>query len=365
MVNYEYPPLGGGTAVCNQALVAQFRRRPDLKVDVLTTSPDKYQVVNLPPNVRMIKLDIGKNNRNLHHQSYRNLLVFFIKSSVWIFKNRSAYDLIHAYSGLPGSASAWLSGLPYIVSLGGADEPGYEPRHNLFWLMFKPLFGRIYQQAQSIDVNSLFLKKLVLRSWLDLKIKIISNGVDTKKFYPAAKAVTQPIILSTSRFGARKGVKFLIQALADIPHAQLWLAGSGIEEPKLKSLAQKLRLSSRIKFLGLVPRRRLPSLYRQAKIFVLPSLSESRSNALLEALASGLPVVATNIGGNPELVNNNNGLLVNPSDSHNTAIAIRTTLTKKWRLPRISAKYSWENCARQYRKIYSAFSKARPSSTNL
>jgi len=334
MINYEYPPLGGGTGIAGYYLLREFKKLP-VKVDLLTAKLAK--------------------NKNLHHQSYWDLLRFFWHSTIRTLKHRREYDLIHAFSGLPGSVTAWLSGKPYLVSFRGADEPGYEPRHVLLWKLIKPLMGYIYRRAGSRDANSQYLKKLVLKSWPDLKIKVISNGVDTNKFYPAKKPVKQPIILCTSRFGARKGVDYLIKAMALIPKAHLWLAGSGVLEPQLKQLVKQLHLSRRVKFLGLIPHNRLPALYRRARLFVLPSLSESQSNSLMEALASGLPVVATNIGGNPELVNNHNGILVPPGDSQALAGAINQALNINWPKISLNQKFSWQETVNEYLKFYQQY----------
>lgn len=329
MINYEYPPLGGGTAIACRYLLLALKKLP-VRVELLTFTK----------------------NKNFHHQSYWDLFKFFCRATYWTLKHKNNYDLIHAFSGLPGSVTAWLSGKPYIVSLRGADEPGYEPRHKLFWKLFKPLMGYIYRRAKSLDTNSLYLKKLVLKSWPDLKIQVISNGVDTAKFYPAKKPVKQPIILCTSRFGQRKGVEYLIRALTDIPRAQLWLAGGGLLEPKLKQLVKTLRLFRRVKFLGLVPHSQLPVLYRKAKVFVLPSLSESQSNSLLEALATGLPVIATDVGGNSELVNKNNGLLVPPADCQALALAINSALNQIRPKINPNQRYSWTTTAKQYWQLY-------------
>lgn len=328
IINYEYPPLGGGTGIACYYLLRELKKLP-IKVNLLT----------------------HQKNKNLHHQSYWDILKFFYTSTIWALKHKNNYDLIHAFSGLSGSATAWITGKPYLVSFRGADEPGYEPRHRLFWLVMKPLLGIIYRRARSLDANSRYLKQLVLKSWPDLKIKIIRNGVDTKKFYPAQRPVKQPIILSTSRFGQRKGMEYLIKAVAQVPQARLWLAGGGVLEPKLKQLARKLKISRRIKFLGPVAHDRLPALYRKAKIFVLPSLSESSSNSLLEALASGLPVVATNVGGSPELVNSRNGLLVPPADNRTLAGAINQLLSRPCRNKKIKLS-SWKENAIKYLKLY-------------
>ena len=356
LINYEYPPLGGGTGIANQYLVKKFKKLPNLTLDVLTSSVGSFQNRRLPPNTRLVRLNIGKNLHNLHHQSYLNLLRFFWHSTWWTLKHKKDYDLIHAFSGLPGGITAWLSGLPYLVSFRGAEEPGYEPRHDLLLKLIKPLLKVVYSRARSLDANSQYLKQLVLKSFPGLKIKVINNGVDRAKFYPPKNPVTQPIILCTSRFGARKGVEYLIQALALVPKAKLLLVGTGKLESKMKQLVRKLHLSSRVEWLGVVPHDRLGPIYRRAKIFVLPSLSESQSNSLLEALASGLPVVATNIGGNPELINSQNGILVPPADSQALAEAIIQALNRRWQKISLGQKFSWKHSAKEYWRLYSQYS---------
>ena len=214
----------------------------------------------------------------------------------------------------------------------------------------------IYSRARSLDTNSQYLKNLVLKSFSNLKIKIYNNGVDTVKFYPAKKPIINPVILCTSRFGQRKGVESLVRALALIPQAQLLLVGSGQLEVSLRQLVKKLRLSHRIKFFRQIPHDRLGPIYRRAKLFVLPSLSESQSNSLMEALASGLPVVATNIGGNPELINNHNGILVPPGNSQALAEAINQALNKNWPKISLDQKFSWEKAAKKYWRLYSPLS---------
>ncbi len=353
MLNYEYPPLGGGTGIANRYLLKEFSKQKDLQIDLLTSSPDNYSEEKINPNIKIIRLNINKKNHQLHHQTIINLISYFIQSTIFTFKHRPDYDLIHAFSGLPGSVTAWLSGKPYLVSFRGADEPDYEPRHHLLWKIIKPLVYLIYRRARSLDANSQYLKQLVLQSFPGLKIKVINNGVDTTQFFPAKKPVNKPVILCTSRLAERKGVEYLVRAMALVPKAKLILAGTGILEPKLKQLVKQLHLSSRVKFLGMVPHDRLSSIYRQSSLFVLPSLSESQSNSLLEALATGLPVVATNIGGNPEIVNQSNGILVPSANSYALAQAIIKLLKQTSKKIDLEEKFSWQQTAKKYFQLYS------------
>jgi len=362
MINYEYPPLGGGTGIANKYLLEKFKKKKNLSLDVLTSSAGKHEEERFSKSIKVVKLNIDKKNQNIHHQTGCNLISFFIKSTVFALINRRKYDLVHAFSGLPGGATALLTGKPYIISLRGTDVAGYEERFSGLVRLIKPLIKLTWKKASMVDTNSQFLKNLVLKILPDLKIEVIPNGVDLKKFYPTKKLAKQSIILCNARFGKRKGIEYLIKAMPAVlkaePEAKLWLVGDGIEKEKLEELSARLDLAEKIQFLGRVEHNKLPKIYRQANLFVLPSLSESFSNSLLEALACGLPIAATNIGGNPELVNKN-GILVPPKDVNSLSKAIIKLLKNKkisqkmgkdsWL---IANKYSWSKTAKMYVGLY-------------
>ncbi len=360
---YEWPPLGGGTGTALLNLIKEFGKIKTLKIDVLSSSTGEYQEEKKTTNIKIIKLDIGKNNQNVHHQAGYNLLKYLVKSSWWIKKHKHDYDLIHVFGGLPGSITAFLSGRPYIVSLRGSDQPGYEPRFDKWLNFFKPILNIVYKKAKFVDANSLFLKKLTLKSFPKLKISVIKNGVNQKKFKPAKKPVNQPVVLCTSRFGARKGVKYLVKAIKrvkkEVSDVKLILIGRGEQETELKQITKDLGLTENIVFKGQVNREQMAKTYQQASLFVLPSLAESLANSLLEAMASGLPVIGTNSGGNPELIDKKSGYLVKPKDVTDlTRAMIKILKDKKLRikmgqnsLKKIKS-LTWTNAASKYLKIY-------------
>ena len=363
-LNYEFPPLGGGTGVANQYLLNQFCKNNKLTVDVVTSSDDKYKQEKLSDKVRIIYLDIGKKKKKLHHQTSFSLINYFIKSTLYCLKHKHDYDLVHAFSGLPGGVTAWLSGKPYLISLRGTDVPGYERRFKLLIWLMSPLIKLSWKKAKWIDANSIDLKRLATKALPSLKIKVIVNGVDSTVFYPANKLTINPVILSTARLGSRKGTKYLIQAmpkvLTSFPKSKLLLAGEGVERKSLVQLIKVLNLTKTVKLLGRVEHDDLPAIYRQASLFCLPSLSESFSNSLLEAIASGLPIVATNVGGNKELVSSSNGVLVPPADSQSLAEAIVKLLSDPVKLTKIgkvnrklAKQYNWSQTAKKYNLLYS------------
>ena len=103
-------------------------------------------------------------------------------------------------------------------------------------------------------------------------------------------------------------------------HIRLIIVGEGDERHTLESIADSAGVSDRVEFRGLIPHEELPAIYREADIFCLPSLNEGMSNTMLEAIASGLPIVATITGGTEELVTNGrNGYFVQTSSSDDLA----------------------------------------------
>jgi glycosyltransferase involved in cell wall biosynthesis len=160
------------------------------------------------------------------------------------------------------------------------------------------------------------------------KIVYIPNGIDTSRFHPnptVRKVVRESlgyseeifVWLTVGRLEPVKNHRELIQAFCEVvseyPHARLLIAGQGPLHPVLEQQIAASGLSTHVRLLGI--RHDIPELLNAADAFVLPSLWEGMSNALLEAAATALPIVATNIGGNPEVVLDGvSGYLVPPSE---------------------------------------------------
>lgn len=124
-----------------------------------------------------------------------------------------------------------------------------------------------------------------------------------------------------------KGLSYLIRAMRHLKHNRLLIIGDGPERKKLESLSSSLELSDRVCFQGGVDHRLVWDYLQRAKVFVLPSISEGCPRVLVEAMAVGLPIVATRVGGIPEVITNGvNGLLVPPRNEKALAEAIREIL---------------------------------------
>jgi glycosyltransferase involved in cell wall biosynthesis len=164
------------------------------------------------------------------------------------------------------------------------------------------------------------------------KIHVIYNGVDMEKFKPRPNRAEMyrefgleedhKIVLFVGRLYHRKGLEILLRSippvLREFSKVKFVISGKGFKkkEENLRILAQELNIEENVKFLGYVPDEKLPSLYSASDIFVLPAIYENFPFAILEAQATGLPVISTKVGGIPEfLVDNENGFVIDPGDS--------------------------------------------------
>jgi len=315
MLNYEYPPLGGGAGNATAHLLREFSEIGGVSVDLVTSSTRARRVEDLFPNVTAHFLNIGKSG-NIHYQTNRDLLTYSWKA--WRYARRlvqrNRYDLCHAFFGIPCGYIARRLGLPYVVSLRGSDVPFYNSR--FAWpdrLIFQRMSRRIWRDSKGVVANSDGLRNLALETAPHQEIGVIPNGVDTEFFRSAPRSGDGLNVVCVSRLIARKGLGDLIRAVSLVgdPDVRLLLAGSGNRRLDLQKLARNLGVADRVAFLGFVPHEEINRVYREGDLFVLPSLNEGMSNTVLEAMACGLPVVMTDTGGARELIRRGeNGFLV-------------------------------------------------------
>ncbi|TAK94927.1 glycosyltransferase family 1 protein [Patescibacteria group bacterium] len=367
--NYEYPPLGGGAANANAYIFREYARFPDLEIDFITSSIDaEYHLETVGERVRIHRLPIGKSGKNLHYQSQKELLVYAWKAYRFASQlaRKNKYDLSHSFFTVPCGVVSWIMKvkykIPYIVSLRGSDVPGYSERFTLIYKILTPIITFVWRKSAAVISNSQGLKELALKSAPKQNIGIIYNGIDMSEFAFAERPVTSDkfTVLCVSRITPRKGIRYLIEAVAQVankyPFVKLQLIGEGDEKEELERMTNdKLKISN-VEFLGRIEHNKLPTYYQNADVFVLPSLNEGMSNTMLEALASGLPLVSTNTGGAEELVaEGKNGFLVKMKDADDIATKLET-LIQNSELKQSMAKesrakaesLSWEKIAKQY-----------------
>lgn len=378
--NYEYPPLGGGAANATAYLLQEFAHMEDLEVELVTASIDsEYHREILNERVIIHRLPIGKNTENLHFQSVKDLIMYSWKA-YWFSRKlarEEKFDVIHSFFTVPCGAIAWALRkefrIPYIVSLRGSDVPGYSDRFAFLYHFLRPITRLIWRGAASVVSNSQGLKDLALQTDPKQKIDIIYNGVDIQHFCPAEHAQPEDndrvwhITLGASRITDRKGIRYLIEALDMLREKYRFsvkIIGDGNARERLETLVQEKRLGDQIAFIGRVPREETLPYYQAADVFVLPSLNEGMSNAMLEALACGLPILSTRTGGADELVKEGqNGLFIKPRDAKSIVQALETLIEDndlRQRMGResrsLAERMSWENVAKEYHAVYRGIS---------
>ena len=170
------------------------------------------------------------------------------------------------------------------------------------------------------------------------RIAIHRTGLDADLFRPYDRKMCRdqlglprgvPVLATVGALIPRKGQKFAIEALVALPDAILLLAGKGEDENALKSLAERLGVAGRVRFLGAVPHGELPVVLNAADVFVLPTASEGLANAWVEALACGTPVVTTPIPGAQELVTDPAWGRLVPRDATAIATAVQELLATR------------------------------------
>ena len=360
ILNYEFPPLGGGAGNATYYLLKELAKCNDVEIDLVTSSLDKFKTKKFSPRITIHYLNINK-GKNLHFQTNKELLTYSWRA-YWYCKKlakEKQFDLVHAFFGIPCGYIAYKLGLPYIVSLRGSDVPFYNKRfEKLDKFIFQKLSRKIWRAAKSVVVNSNQLKILAQKT-LKIDFPVIYNGVDISEFQPkktyTGKDGESLHLISTGRLIQRKGFQYLIPALEKLP-VKLTLIGGGNYRQELEKLAKTYKVN--VEFKGDIAHTDIATHLQKADIFVLPSLNEGMSNSILEAIACGLPVITTNTGGSEELVNGN-GFIVKKASPDQLRDKLLEFLQDKHLIKKmatcsrkISLTKSWASVAAQYLKEY-------------
>ncbi len=368
MLNYEFPPVGGGAAIANYYLLKEFASNPDLEVDLVTSgSISKFEVEQFSDNIRIFKLNVCK--RDPHYWTTSEIVRWTWKA-YWFSRkliNENNYDLCHCWSGWPPGIIGYLfrKKIPYIIALRGSDVPGYNPRLEILdRFAFRFISRIICENAEVVTALSRNLKKLAERTFNGIDIEIIYNGVDADKFKPVVSEPNFNIcILFVGRLIKRKGIINLLKAFKEVcdeyKNCGLTIVGGGPKRKYLEDFCKRMKIESNVNFLGAVGYRDIDKIYQKANIFVLPSIEESLSNVIQEAMASGLPVITTDTGA-AELIDEN-GFIVDKGDYKQIKKAImeyiiNPELMRKHgqQSRKIAEKMSWSNNAKAYIEIYNS-----------
>lgn len=323
VVDSPYPTLGGAE-IQARLLAGELRR---MGHDIRVLAPRR-----LPGQAQRERVD-GVEVFRLGHPRWKGLgaLILNVRYAAWLLRHQHRIDVIHIHmmhnlAGAAGWLKPWLR-VPVMVKISGAAEfrggildPDLrnKAKHRLL-----DRGARRLQAYQCISRETVGMVESA--AYPSERLRLIPNAVDVARFaFPQRRFDSASTVLFIGRHAPVKALDVLLQAWARLPRApqaRLILAGEGPQTPMLRQMAQQLGIAESVEFPGTIDD--VAPLLRRADIYVQPSHQEGLSNAVLEAMSASLPIVASRISGNEDLIDDGQtGLLVAPGDPQALAQAI-------------------------------------------
>ena len=238
---------------------------------------------------------------------------------VALWRGMRGVDVVHvmANSGwawhLFAAPAVWIAalrGVPAVVNYRGGEAESFFARQ---FSLIRPTLLR----ASLIVVPSTFLQEVFARR--EIETTVVPNIVNLDAFHPAQRPPSDFHVLVTRNlepiYDIATAIRAFAQVAREVPRARMTIAGSGPQRAELERLASELGVADRVRFTGRLDNTELPARYREATVALNPSLADNMPISLLEAWASGVPVVSTRVGGVPHMVEDGRtALLVEPRD---------------------------------------------------
>ena len=278
------------------------------------------------------------------------------------------FDVIDAHYYYPdGVAAALLArwfGKPLVVTARGTDV-NLIPDHRLPRLLIQ---WAARQAQASVGVSAALVARMRELAIDPARLHLMRNGVDAQRFQPRPAAQVRselgltgsPVLLTVGNLHEHKGQRLVLEAFAQLlgshPQARLVLVGDGPDAPLLRARAAALQVAGQVHFAGQVPQEELARWYSAADVLVLASSREGWPNVLLEAMACGTPVVATAVGGIPEVVQGNQvGRLVAVRDAGALVAAVRDLLAappERHQVRAYAERFSWDRTSHDQIQLF-------------
>ncbi len=279
------------------------------------------------------------------------------------------YDIYHGHIYVSGFLATYLARMNHAVAV-NTLHGSYYPVWNE---IANPIAAGFYRSCErflapmlarhahlQVHTAKYFAEQVLAWGAPADKLKVIHNGVNLNHFRPGIEPVEQdhslPVLLTARRLVKKNGLEYLLRAMKHVlgeEQCKLVIAGDGPERRNLESLSADMGVSEHVEFVGAIPHSLLPKYLAAADIAVLPSLIEATSLFALEAMAMAKPVVATNVGGLPEILGNA-ALLVESMNEQEMGDAIIQLLQDNGKRDKLGKngrqfveKYSWKTIAEQ------------------
>lgn len=353
-------------------------RLPDFEFDLITSRLDKKD----PEYEKLGNVSVFRVGGSLSLAGFLLPKTFLPLTVFWKAKKLMAgnkYVAVHAYQASGAAGAGWLlkyfyPKLPFILTLQEGKNLGEQGG------MINFFRGLIIKKSDRATAISRYLKEYILKVNNELKVDVIPNGVDMASFSQNFSygdmanlenrlgiMPDDKVIISVSRLVPKNGLDLLVGAMAELnkdgqSNYKLILAGDGPMDGELRVTVKSLNLENKIIFAGTVSPEELPLYLKISDVFVRPSRSEGLGSAFLEAMAVGVPIVGTKVGGIPDFLEDRKTGLFAELEPKDIAFKIRIILENDKlkeemvnnALALVKEKYDWEKIAGEFRRLYSS-----------
>lgn len=291
------PPAGGMAAQTRQ--LADLLTASGLKVELVQTNrPYRPAWTGRIPVLRAVAR-LGPYLASLWRAAGRAELFHVMANSGWAW---------HLFAAPAIRIASWRR-VPVVVNYRGGEAADFLQRSGA-------RVRRTMRRAARLIVPSGFLQDIFARH--DMPASIVPNVVDLGRFKPAAEAPAGRLHVVVARnleklYDNASAIRAFAQLQSHVPQARMTIAGTGPEADALHALARSLGVESAVRFAGRLDRDAMAALYHQADISLNPSLADNMPNSVLEAMACGVPVVSTRVGGIPYLLRDGDTALLVPA----------------------------------------------------
>ena len=257
------------------------------------------------------------------------------------YRRAAAADVLHAQTfamAPPAWPGAWRYRRPLVLTLHTSHFLVRAKRP-----LWRPVLRRIIASADFLLAASREILDVALELHAHPRAEALLNAVDTDEFRPPSVPAARPArprIVVPRRLFPKNGVEYFVRALPAVAsriEVEALVVGDGPERARLERLAGELGVNDRLSFLGARAHAEMPEILSSADLVVVPSLMEASSVAALEAMACGVPVAASRVGGLPEIVDDSVGALFEPANPGALAEAVRNLLSDREALGRRGA----------------------------
>jgi len=323
-----YAPMVGGAEI---ALSEYIERLPQYEFTVITRA--SYRQAPCHEHIGCARVyRVGHSVAWLGRFANYIYIPFAVRVA-WRLHRRQPFDMVWSMMAAYGGGAAYLfmrlyPAVPVVLTLQEGDPLEHIERL-VRWM--KGFYRDFFARVAYVQTISTYLAYIARHFGAIAPITVVPNGVDVGLF--SARSENDPyqklgisddaiVVFSASRLEVKNGVDTLVEALAHETHLVVIIAGLGSMHDALVARARTLGVFERLFLLGVVPYRDLPAYYQAADVFARPARSEGMGNAFIEAMAAGVPVVGTTVGGIADFAKaERNMLVVPPEDPHALAVA--------------------------------------------